>query len=319
MATKTLEKKTFKPVETVRTARRAYLGLFGMAYDRANMRLNQVRKLSEVTFEDCIERGDKIQSKVMGSTQEFKTDAQAKVENTMGDVRETLTKSSQTVLSAMPKTIRFKGAKITKLEAELADLTAKLERVSKAQMQDVAKTAKDAKKAAKAASVKIEATKVTEEKVDVPMVEATTLEAPKFDATAPIAETAKLPTADMAVSAKAVVAATTTEIPENYIAYINDVQGYDADADIAIIRKIVNHCGIALRSRDGKFVACSDEAERQTVRENWLVKKLGVTGETAELDAKVMAVCETMQKDRMKNRVTFYYLMAKNEGLLASI
>lgn len=302
MATQTLEKKTFKPVETVRTARRAYLGLFGMAYDRANMRLNQVRKFSDVTFEDCIERGGKIQAKVIGSTQALKTDAQSKAEATMGDVRETLTKSGQSVLSVMPKTIRFKGAKITKLEAELAELTAKLERVSKAQMQDIAKAAKDAKKAVKAAPVKeasVNAAPVKEAsvKIETAKVPASPIEAPK---------------GDMSVS-------TTTDIPESYIAYINDVQGYDATADVTIIRKIVNHCGIALRSRDGKFVACSDEAERQTVRENWLVKKLGVKGETAELDAKVMAVCETMQKDRMKNRVTFYYLIAKNEGLLASI
>lgn len=293
MATQTLEKKTFKPVETVRTARRAYLGLFGMAYDRANMRFNQMRKLSEVTFEDCIERGGKIQDKVMGSTHAFKTDAQAKVETKMGDVRENLTKSGQSVLSVMPKTIRFKGAKITKLEAELAELTAKLERVSKAQMQDIAKAAKDAKKAVKTAPVKAASVNTEMAKVSAP-----TTEAPKVDTS---------------------VSTAITDIPESYIAYVNDVQAYDATADVAIIRKIVNHCGIALRSRDGKFVACSDEAERQTVRENWLVKKLGVKGETAELDAKIMAVCETMQKDRMKNRVTFYYLIAKNEGLLASI
>lgn len=316
MATQTIEKKTSKPVEVVRTARRAYLGLFGMAYDRANMRLNQVRKLSEVTIEDCIERGDKIQTKVMGSTQALKTDAQAKVETTLGEVRETLTKSGNTVMSAMPKTIRFKGAKITELEAELASLTAKLERVSKAQMQDVENSAKIAKSAKK--SVKTESAKVSTPVADAPKADLQA-DTQKFDATAPIAVTAKLPTEDMAVSPKAVIAATTTEIPESYMTYINDVQGYDADADVTIIRKIVNHCGIALRSRDGKFVACSDEAERQTVRDNWLIKKLGVSGETAELDAKVMAVCETMQKDRMKNRVTFYYLMAKNEGLLASI
>ena len=55
------------------------------------------------------------------------------------------------------------------------------------------------------------------------------------------------------------------------------------------------------------------------MRDSWLVKKLGLTGETAELDAKVMTVCETMQKDRMKSRVTFYYLLAKNEAKLAAL
>ena len=107
--------------------------------------------------------------------------------------------------------------------------------------------------------------------------------------------------------------------PARHIAYIENVRAYDVDASETAIKKIVNHCGIALNSNDGKFVACSDESERATVRDSWLVKKLGLTGETAELDAKVMNVCETMQAERMKSRVTFYYLLAKNEGKLASL
>jgi len=47
------------------------------------------------------------------------------------------------------------------------------------------------------------------------------------------------------------------------------------------VKKIVDHCGIALQSRDGLFVACSDETERNTVRDSWLIKKLGLTGEAA--------------------------------------
>jgi len=115
-------------------------------------------------------------------------------------------------------------------------------------------------------------------------------------------------------------AKTTKDAPaDKYISYVEDVRGYDIDADAVIVKKIVDHCGIALQSRDGLFVACSDESERHTVRDSWLVKKLGLTGETAELDAKVMTVCETMQKDRMKSRVTFYYLLAKNEGKLTAL
>ena len=107
--------------------------------------------------------------------------------------------------------------------------------------------------------------------------------------------------------------------PARHIAYIENVRSYDADASEAVIKKIVNHCGIALNSNDGKFVACSDESERTTVRDSWLVKKLGLNGNVAELDAKVMNVCETMQAERMKSRVTFYYLLAKNEGKLVSL
>lgn len=124
---------------------------------------------------------------------------------------------------------------------------------------------------------------------------------------------------DKKTVARTVPAKTVSKNPlaDKYVSYVEDVRGYDKDVDAAIIKKIVDHCGIALQSRDGLFVACSDEAERQTVRDSWLIKKLGLKGETADLDAKVMTVCETMQKDRMKSRVTFYYLLAKNEGKLA--
>ena len=97
------------------------------------------------------------------------------------------------------------------------------------------------------------------------------------------------------------------------------VKTYDADADEDIIKKIVNHLGIALNSKDASLVACSDETERDTVRDSWLKKKLELTGDDADLDAKVMAVCETMKDDKNKSRVTFYYLLAKNEDMLASL
>lgn len=104
-----------------------------------------------------------------------------------------------------------------------------------------------------------------------------------------------------------------------HIPYFEAVLKYDAKASEDVVRKIVNHCGIALSNNDGKFVACSDESERATVRASWLVKKLDLTASDAELDTKVLAVCETMKADRMKNRVTFYYLLAKTEGKLSAL
>ena len=122
------------------------------------------------------------------------------------------------------------------------------------------------------------------------------------------------------VAKKAVHVETKTETKiARHIPYYQAVLTYDASASEDVVRKIVNHCGIALSNNDGKFVACSDESERATVRDSWLVNKLGMTGTDLELDAKVMAVCETMKADRMKSRVTFYYLLAKTEGKLNTL
>ena len=100
---------------------------------------------------------------------------------------------------------------------------------------------------------------------------------------------------------------------------VRAVQKYDSQANPAVVAKIVTHLGVALQSRDGRYVACSDEAERKTVATRWLSKTLGVSGTAEQLDAKVGAVCTLMKADRMKDRVTFYYLLAKNEGALGKI
>lgn len=109
------------------------------------------------------------------------------------------------------------------------------------------------------------------------------------------------------------------EESDKYSAYVEKVQSYDPSADPIIVKAIIDHLGIALQSRDSKFVACSDEAERKTVAQSWLSKKLGIDTDDAALDAKVIAICEMMKDDRMKDRVTFYYLAAKAEGKLSEI
>jgi len=114
-------------------------------------------------------------------------------------------------------------------------------------------------------------------------------------------------------------AAVKTEAPAAHIAYLEDARRYDADVSEAHIKAIVTHLGIALQSQDGKFVACTDDKERDTVRDSWLVKKLGVEGTTDVLDAKVVSICEAMKADRMKKRPTFYYLLAKAEDKLSAL
>ena len=96
-----------------------------------------------------------------------------------------------------------------------------------------------------------------------------------------------------------------------------DVKKYVSEADESAIKGIVRHCGIALQSRDGSYVSCTDKAERDRVRDSFLKKKLALTDGDADLDKAVMAVCEKMKADRDKSRVTFYYLLAEKYGKLA--
>lgn len=100
--------------------------------------------------------------------------------------------------------------------------------------------------------------------------------------------------------------------------YLADVRRYDALADEEVVAKIVKHLGIALRNRDSSMVSCSSQKELDRVREKWCGKKLGVT-DAAKCDFVIGKVCETMSMDRAKNRVTFYYLVAKHFNRLSSL
>ncbi|GLQ20338.1 DUF2853 family protein [Algimonas porphyrae] len=96
--------------------------------------------------------------------------------------------------------------------------------------------------------------------------------------------------------------------------YLEKVRKYDARATRKSVDAIVKYCGIALRSRDGRLVACSDEEELRTVADGFVTKKLGMT--TGQMDL-VKSVCEEMKGDRMKSRVVFYYLAAKKAKKLS--
>ena len=97
--------------------------------------------------------------------------------------------------------------------------------------------------------------------------------------------------------------------------YLRVTREYDAEVDPAIVTKIEKHLGASLSNKDSKYVACSDETELETIAKGFMKKKMGIDDKDAAM-VKIKAVCETMKPTRMKNRVTFYYLLAKNEGKL---
>jgi Protein of unknown function (DUF2853) len=101
--------------------------------------------------------------------------------------------------------------------------------------------------------------------------------------------------------------------------WTKDVKKYVVSPDEAAIKGIVRYCGIALQSKDGSFVACSDKTERDRVRDHFLKKKLALGESDADLDKAVMAACQKMHADRDKSRIAFYYLLAEHYGKLASL
>ncbi len=95
-----------------------------------------------------------------------------------------------------------------------------------------------------------------------------------------------------------------------------DVKKYVPDADDGIISGIVRYCGIALQKRDSSLVSFGDPKETARVRNNFLKKKLGLAHADDVLDAAIAAVGERMKGTSFRNRVTVYYLLAENFGML---
>ena len=98
--------------------------------------------------------------------------------------------------------------------------------------------------------------------------------------------------------------------------HVADVKKYaKAPVEEAAVAGLLKTYRLVLSKADTRYVACSDPAERLRVRKNFLEKKLGLTG--GDLDQAIEAVCTTMQADRTKSRLTFYYLLAERFGKLS--
>ncbi len=77
------------------------------------------------------------------------------------------------------------------------------------------------------------------------------------------------------------------------------------------LRAVAKSCGPSIYKSDSAKVSCSDKKELATVKNNFLIKKLGMK-DTAKLDEAVADVCKQMgSSNRNKYRAIFYALLAK--------
>ena len=89
------------------------------------------------------------------------------------------------------------------------------------------------------------------------------------------------------------------------------VAKYSSNINIAALDKMAKNYALVLSNKDSQYVSCGDDSEKDTVRENFLKKKLGLSAGDAELNAAIDSVCLTMKDDRFKSRLAFYYLLAE--------
>ncbi|MGA4507627.1 DUF2853 family protein [Propionibacteriaceae bacterium G1746] len=93
------------------------------------------------------------------------------------------------------------------------------------------------------------------------------------------------------------------------------IKKYAPNADEAVVAGLLRTYALVLGKPDAAVVALSDAGERETVKKNFLKKKLGLTNED-EWDAALDEVAAAMKGDRAKSRAAVYYLLADKFGRL---
>lgn len=92
-----------------------------------------------------------------------------------------------------------------------------------------------------------------------------------------------------------------------YAADLKDKCGVTPDMDL--LTKVTIGCGPSIYNADSATVSGTDPSELATVKNNFLIKKLGLN-DGAELDQAIDAVMDTYGKsNRNKYRAVVYYLL----------
>ncbi|SNS09257.1 DUF2853 family protein [Antarctobacter heliothermus] len=86
------------------------------------------------------------------------------------------------------------------------------------------------------------------------------------------------------------------------------------DPDMALLTKVTIGCGPAIYNADASTVASSQEQELATVKDNFLVKKLGLTDGPELMEAINKAVETYGKSERNKYRAVIYYMLTKHFG-----
>jgi len=105
-----------------------------------------------------------------------------------------------------------------------------------------------------------------------------------------------------------------SKLDEKVGKYIDEVRSKigEDNPDVDLIRKIAQAAGPSIYNADAETVSSSSESEVETVKKNFVMKKLGITDE-GKADEAINQVLEKYGKsNRNKYRVVVYYLLTKH-------
>lgn len=102
------------------------------------------------------------------------------------------------------------------------------------------------------------------------------------------------------------------ELIAKYAADMRDKLGVTPDA--GLLEKVTIGCGPAIYNADAETVSGTDQDELDTVKNNFLIKKLGLS-DGPQLDSAIASVMEQYgSSNRNKYRAVVYYMLTKHFG-----
>ena len=102
------------------------------------------------------------------------------------------------------------------------------------------------------------------------------------------------------------------DLIEQYADDLKNKCGMQPDMDL--LTKVTIGCGPAIYNADASTVAATQPSELETVKENFLMKKLGLA-DSPELMKAIDATMETYgRSERNKYRAVVYYMLTKHFG-----
>jgi hypothetical protein len=84
--------------------------------------------------------------------------------------------------------------------------------------------------------------------------------------------------------------------------------------DMDLLTKVTIGCGPAIYNDDASTVAATQESELETVKNNFLIKKLGLADGPQLMDAINSAIDTYGRSERNKYRAVVYYMLVKQFG-----
>lgn len=105
-----------------------------------------------------------------------------------------------------------------------------------------------------------------------------------------------------------------SKLDEKVGQYLDDLKSKigESNPDVDLLRKIAESMGPSIYNADAETVSSSSESEIDTVKKNFVMKKLGISDDGKASEAVNQVLEKYGKSNRNKYRVVVYYLLTKH-------